>query len=207
MPLMDVKIRDLMTTAAAALREGGELLLAHEIRGDMAEVFALLEKVGSATGRAALSPSLSCLLPLLLLLFAVACCCYSYGCGLRVRRAGAAVCRRSWWRHVSGCLECMVSVGALVSVLLPPLSRSPLLMQPSLTLSTDDVFPPHHVLLFAAARDRERVWRSLGGPHGERPGEDSAVARVQRQGTVLCSLSFCLLGFKNLNNRNACVAF
>lgn len=46
MPLMDVKIRDLMTTAAAALREGGELLLAHEIRGDMAEVFALLEKVG-----------------------------------------------------------------------------------------------------------------------------------------------------------------
>eukprot|EP00903_Cladosiphon_okamuranus_P020583 g18894.t1 len=44
MPLMDVKIRDLMTTASAALREGGELLLAHEIRGDMAEVLALLEK-------------------------------------------------------------------------------------------------------------------------------------------------------------------
>ncbi len=44
-PLMDVKIRDLMITAAAALRDGGSLVLAHEIRGDMKEVLGLMERV------------------------------------------------------------------------------------------------------------------------------------------------------------------
>lgn len=43
---MDVKLRDLMITAAAALREGGTLLLAHENRGNLQEVLALMEKVG-----------------------------------------------------------------------------------------------------------------------------------------------------------------
>lgn len=46
--MMDVKIRDLMATAAAALVGGGVLLLAHEIRGDMREVLGLMEKVSSA---------------------------------------------------------------------------------------------------------------------------------------------------------------
>lgn len=47
MPLMDVKIRNLMVTAAAALTEGGKLVLAHEIREDMREVLGLLQKVRS----------------------------------------------------------------------------------------------------------------------------------------------------------------
>lgn len=67
MPLLDVKIRDLMTTAAAALREGGELLLAHEFRGDMPEVFVLMEKVCWICFLSVLPPSFR-LLPLLLVL-------------------------------------------------------------------------------------------------------------------------------------------
>lgn len=47
LPLMDAKIRDLMVTAAAALMEGGTLVLAHEIREDMQEVLVLLQKVSS----------------------------------------------------------------------------------------------------------------------------------------------------------------
>lgn len=43
LPLMDVKVRDLMATAAAALQEGGTFLLAHEIRSDLRDVMGLLE--------------------------------------------------------------------------------------------------------------------------------------------------------------------
>ena len=43
--VMDVKVRDLMATAAAALQEGGIFLLAHEIRSDLRGVMALLETV------------------------------------------------------------------------------------------------------------------------------------------------------------------
>ncbi|CAM9804838.1 unnamed protein product [Pylaiella littoralis] len=50
MPMMDVKIRDLMATAAAALVGGGVLLLAHEIRGDMREVLGLMEKHATGSG-------------------------------------------------------------------------------------------------------------------------------------------------------------
>ncbi|CAM9445538.1 unnamed protein product [Ectocarpus fasciculatus] len=50
MPRMDVKVKDLMVTAAAALREGGTLLLAHENRGNLQEVLALMEKHAIANG-------------------------------------------------------------------------------------------------------------------------------------------------------------
>ena len=43
--LQDEKTRQLFVTAAAALREGGTLLLAHQIRYDMKEILAFMEKV------------------------------------------------------------------------------------------------------------------------------------------------------------------
>lgn len=49
---LDIKIRDLFVTAGAALREGGLFLLAHEIRGDMEEVFTTMGRVSiQAAGR------------------------------------------------------------------------------------------------------------------------------------------------------------
>lgn len=42
---IDIKARDLFLTAAAALREGGLFLLAHEARDDMEETVQLLGKV------------------------------------------------------------------------------------------------------------------------------------------------------------------
>ncbi|CAM9787703.1 unnamed protein product [Scytosiphon promiscuus] len=50
MPLMDVTVRNLMDTAAAALTEGGVLVLAHEIRTDMREVLELLQKHAIRSG-------------------------------------------------------------------------------------------------------------------------------------------------------------
>lgn len=43
--LMDVKVRDLMATAAAALMSGGTFLLAHECRSDLRDVMKLFETV------------------------------------------------------------------------------------------------------------------------------------------------------------------
>eukprot|EP00904_Undaria_pinnatifida_P005607 jgi/Undpi1/2176/HiC_scaffold_12.g05562.m1 len=44
--LMDVKVRDLMATAAAALMSGGTFLLAHECRSDLRDVMKLFETEG-----------------------------------------------------------------------------------------------------------------------------------------------------------------
>ncbi|CAN0298846.1 unnamed protein product, partial [Ascophyllum nodosum] len=48
--LQDEKTRQLFVTAAAALREGGTLLLAHQIRYDMKEILAFMEKHATAVG-------------------------------------------------------------------------------------------------------------------------------------------------------------
>lgn len=42
---IDIKARDLFVTAAAALREGGLFLLAHETRDNMEEVMGLIGRV------------------------------------------------------------------------------------------------------------------------------------------------------------------